>query len=255
LRKESALEQLEKKVVIEVDHVYMRYNMPKEKIESIKEYIIKTIKRQIRFEEFVALSDVSLTAYRGEVLGIVGLNGSGKSTLLKVISGILEPSEGSVKTYGSISPMIELGAGFDFELTARENIFLNGSVLGFDQSFINEKYDEILEFAELREFENVAIKNFSSGMIARLGFSIATLVKPDILIVDEILSVGDFLFQQKCEKRIDELMSGGTTVLMVSHSIDQIERLCNRVLWLNRGKTVMIGDTKTVCEAYKKTER
>jgi ABC-2 type transport system ATP-binding protein/lipopolysaccharide transport system ATP-binding protein len=249
------LEQLEKKVVIEVDHVYMRYNMPKEKIESIKEYIIKTIKRQIRFEEFVALSDVSLTAYRGEVLGIVGLNGSGKSTLLKVISGILEPSEGSVKTYGSISPMIELGAGFDFELTARENIFLNGSVLGFDQSFINEKYDEILEFAELREFENVAIKNFSSGMIARLGFSIATLVKPDILIVDEILSVGDFLFQQKCEKRIDELMSGGTTVLMVSHSIDQIERLCNRVLWLNRGKTVMIGDTKTVCEAYKKTER
>lgn len=249
------MEQLEKKVVIEVDHVYMRYNMPKEKIESIKEYIIKTIKRQIRFEEFVALSDVSLTAYRGEVLGIVGLNGSGKSTLLKVISGILEPSEGSVKTYGSISPMIELGAGFDFELTARENIFLNGSVLGFDQSFINEKYDEILEFAELREFENVAIKNFSSGMIARLGFSIATLVKPDILIVDEILSVGDFLFQQKCEKRIDELMSGGTTVLMVSHSIDQIERLCNRVLWLNRGKTVMIGDTKTVCEAYKKTER
>jgi ABC-2 type transport system ATP-binding protein/lipopolysaccharide transport system ATP-binding protein len=233
----------------------MRYNMPKEKIESIKEYIIKTIKRQIRFEEFVALSDVSLTAYRGEVLGIVGLNGSGKSTLLKVISGILEPSEGSVKTYGSISPMIELGAGFDFDLTARENIFLNGSVLGFDQSFINEKYDEILEFAELREFENVAIKNFSSGMIARLGFSIATLVKPDILIVDEILSVGDFLFQQKCEKRIDELMSGGTTVLMVSHSIDQIERLCNRVLWLNRGKTVMIGDTKTVCEAYKKTER
>ena len=151
--------------------------------------------------------------------------------------------------------MSELGAGFDFELTARENIFLNGSVLGFDQSFINEKYDEILEFAELREFENVAIKNFSSGMIARLGFSIATLVKPDILIVDEILSVGDFLFQQKCEKRIDELMSGGTTVLMVSHSIDQIERLCNRVLWLNRGKTVMIGDTKTVCDQYKLTER
>ena len=229
--------------------------MPKEKVESIKEYVIKTIKRQIRFEEFVALSDVSFTAYRGEVVGIVGLNGSGKSTLLKVISGILEPSEGSVKTYGSISPMIELGAGFDYDLTARENIFLNGSVLGFDQSFINEKYDEILDFAELREFENVAIKNFSSGMIARLGFSIATLVKPDILIVDEILSVGDFLFQQKCEKRIDELMSGGTTVLMVSHSIDQIERLCNRVLWLNRGKTVMIGDTKTVCEEYKKTER
>ena len=249
------MESLEKKIVVEVKNVSMRYNMPKEKVESIKEYIIKTIKRQIRFEEFVALSDVSFTAYRGEVVGIVGLNGSGKSTLLKVISGILEPSEGSVKTYGSISPMIELGAGFDYDLTARENIFLNGSVLGFDQSFINEKYDEILDFAELREFENVAIKNFSSGMVARLGFAIATLVKPDILIVDEILSVGDFLFQQKCEKRIDELMSGGTTVLMVSHSIDQIERLCNRVLWLNRGKTVMVGDTKTVCDQYKLTER
>ncbi|MBQ9750836.1 MAG: ABC transporter ATP-binding protein [Clostridia bacterium] len=233
----------------------MRYNMPKEKVDSIKDYIIKLIKRQIRFEEFVALSNVSLTAYRGEVLGIVGLNGSGKSTLLKVISGILEPSEGSVKTYGTISPMIELGAGFDYDLTARENIFLNGSVLGFDRSFINEKYDEILEFAELRDFENVAIKNFSSGMIARLGFSIATLVKPDILIVDEILSVGDFLFQQKCEKRIDELMSGGTTVLMVSHSIEQIERLCNRVLWLDHGVAKMIGDTKTVCDLYKATER
>lgn len=249
------MEQLEKKVVIEVENVSMRYNMPKEKVDSIKDYIIKMIKRQIRFEEFVALSNVSLTAYRGEVLGIVGLNGSGKSTLLKVISGILEPSEGSVKTYGTISPMIELGAGFDYDLTARENIFLNGSVLGFDRSFINEKYDEILEFAELRDFENVAIKNFSSGMIARLGFSIATLVKPDILIVDEILSVGDFLFQQKCEKRIDELMSGGTTVLMVSHSIEQIERLCNRVLWLDHGVAKMIGDTKTVCDLYKATER
>lgn len=249
------MEQLEKKVVIEVENVSMRYNMPKEKVDSIKDYIIKLIKRQIRFEEFVALSNVSLTAYRGEVLGIVGLNGSGKSTLLKVISGILEPSEGSVKTYGTISPMIELGAGFDYDLTARENIFLNGSVLGFDRSFINEKYDEILEFAELRDFENVAIKNFSSGMIARLGFSIATLVKPDILIVDEILSVGDFLFQQKCEKRIDELMSGGTTVLMVSHSIEQIERLCNRVLWLDHGVAKMIGDTKTVCDLYKATER
>ena len=188
-------------------------------------------------------------------VAIAGATNTGKSTLLKVISGILEPSDGSVKTYGSISPMIELGAGFDYDLTARENIFLNGSVLGFDRDFITEKYDEILDFAELREFENVAIKNFSSGMIARLGFAIATLVKPDILIVDEILSVGDFLFQQKCEKRIDELMSGGTTVLMVSHSIEQIERLCNRVLWLNRGKTVMIGDTKTVCDQYKLTER
>lgn len=252
MRKEHALEE---KLIVDVEHVTMRFNMPKEKVDNIKEYLIKFLKRQLRFDEFTALSDVSVKIYRGEVVGIVGLNGSGKSTLLKLISGILEPSEGSVKTYGSISPMIELGAGFDFELTARENIFLNGSVLGFDRNFVKEKYDEILDFAELRDFENVAIKNFSSGMIARLGFSIATLVKPDILIVDEILSVGDFLFQQKCERRISELMSGGTTVLIVSHSIEQIERLCNRVLWLDHGVTKMIGDTKTVCDQYKLAER
>ncbi len=252
MRKEHALEE---KLIVDVEHVTMRFNMPKEKVDNIKEYLIKFLKRQLRFDEFTALSDVSLQVYRGEVVGIVGLNGSGKSTLLKLISGILEPSEGSVKTYGSISPMIELGAGFDFELTAKENIFLNGSVLGFDRNFVKEKYDEILDFAELRDFENVAIKNFSSGMIARLGFSIATLVKPDILIVDEILAVGDFLFQQKCERRISELMNGGTTVLIVSHSIDQIERLCNRVLWLDHGVTKMLGDTKTVCDQYKLSER
>ena len=242
-------------IIVDVDHVTMRFNMPKEKVDNIKEYLIKVMKHQIRFEEFTALSDVSLQIKRGEVVGFVGLNGSGKSTLLKLIAGILEPSEGSVHTYGSISPMIELGAGFDFELTAKENIFLNGSVLGFDRSFVREKYDEILDFAELRDFENVAIKNFSSGMVARLGFAIATLVKPDILIVDEILAVGDFLFQQKCERRINELMSGGTTVLIVSHAIEQIERLCNRVLWLEHGVTRMIGNTKEVCDQYKLTER
>lgn len=246
---------MEEKYIIDVDHVTMRFNMPKEKVDNIKEYLIKLLKRQIRYEAFVALSDVSLKIKSGEVVGIVGLNGSGKSTLLKLISGILEPSEGSVKTYGTISPMIELGAGFDMELTARENIFLNGSVLGFSRDFLKEKYDEILDFAELRDFEDVAIKNFSSGMVARLGFAIATLVKPDILIVDEILSVGDFLFQQKCEKRISELMSGGTTVLIVSHSIDQIERLCNRVIWLEHGVTKMIGETAEVCGQYKLTER
>ena len=246
---------MEDKYIIEVDHVTMRFNMPKEKVDNIKEYLIKALKHQLRYEAFVALSDVSLKIERGEVVGIVGLNGSGKSTLLKLISGILEPSEGSVRTYGSISPMIELGAGFDMELTARENIFLNGSVLGFDRDFLKQKYDEILEFAELRDFEDVAIKNFSSGMVARLGFAIATLVKPDILIVDEILSVGDFLFQQKCERRINELMSGGTTVLIVSHSIDQIERLCNRVIWLEHGVTKMIGTTQEVCDQYKLSER
>ena len=246
---------LEHQIAVEVDHVTMRFNMPKEKVDNMKEYLIKTLKRQIRFEEFVALSDVSLRVSRGEVVGIVGLNGSGKSTLLKLISGILEPSEGTVKTYGTISPLIELGAGFDFDLTTRENIFLNGSVLGFDRNFVKQKYEEILDFAELRDFENVAVKNFSSGMIARLGFSIATLVKPDILIVDEILSVGDFLFQQKCEKRITELMSGGTTVLIVSHAIEQIERLCNRVIWLEQGKTKMVGETDDVCAQYKNTEK
>lgn len=246
---------MEDKYIIDVNHVTMRFNMPKEKVDNIKEYLIKALKRQLRYEAFVALSDVSLKIERGEVVGIVGLNGSGKSTLLKLISGILQPSEGTVRTSGVISPMIELGAGFDMELTARENIFLNGSVLGFNREFLKEKYDEILEFAELKNFEDVAIKNFSSGMVARLGFAIATLVKPDILIVDEILSVGDFLFQQKCERRINELMSGGTTVLIVSHSIDQIERLCNRVIWLEHGVTKMIGATEEVCSRYKLSER
>ncbi len=246
---------MENRIVVDVDRVTMRFNMPKEKVDNIKEYLIKVIKHQIRFEEFVALSNISLQVRSGEVVGIVGLNGSGKSTLLKLIAGILEPSEGHVTTTGTISPMIELGAGFDFELTAKENIFLNCSVLGFRRDFVKEKYDEIIDFAELRDFENVAIKNFSSGMIARLGFAIATLVKPDILIVDEILAVGDFLFQQKCEKRISELMNGGTTVLIVSHSIEQIERLCTRVVWLKNGVTVMDGSTAEVCEEYKKTER
>ncbi|MBQ2809902.1 MAG: ABC transporter ATP-binding protein [Clostridia bacterium] len=229
----------------------MNFNMPKEKVDSVKEYLIRKLKRRLSYDKFTALDNISIDIERGEVLGIIGLNGSGKSTLLKVISGILKPSDGEVITNGTISPLIELGAGFDPDLTTRENIFLNGSVLGFERSFIREKYDEILDFAELRDYENVAIKNFSSGMVARLGFSIATLVKPDILIVDEILAVGDFLFQQKCEARISEMMSGGTTVLIVSHSIEQIERLCSRILWLDHGKTRMIGDTATVCEQYK----
>ena len=244
-------EILQNDPIIQVENVTMRFNMPKERLDSIKEFFVKFVKRQLHYEEFTALNDVSLSIQPGEVVGIVGLNGSGKSTLLKIISGILNPTEGKARVNGSISPLIELGAGFDFDLTPRENIFLNGSVLGFNHAFIREKYDEILAFSELEAFENVAIKNFSSGMIARLGFSIATLVKPDILIVDEILSVGDFRFQEKCEKRIAEMMAGGTTVLIVSHSIDQIERLCSRVVWLEKGKVRMDGDTATVCEAYK----
>ncbi|EDO59862.1 MAG: ABC transporter ATP-binding protein [[Clostridium] leptum] len=229
----------------------MEFNMSKEKVDSIKEYFIKLVKRELHFEQFLALKDVSVTIEQGDVFGIVGLNGSGKSTLLKVISGILKPTKGTVKTVGTISPMIELGAGFDMDLTARENIFLNGSVLGYSKQMMEEKFDEILEFSELQPFVDVAVKNYSSGMVARLAFAIATITKPDILIVDEILAVGDFLFQQKCEKRIREMMDRGTTVIIVSHTIEQIERLCKHVLWLEHGNMKMLGDTKTVCDAYK----
>ena len=237
--------------MIKVTNVTMNFNMPKEKVDSMKEYFVRKIKRQLRYDQFTALDNVSVEIEKGEVVGIIGLNGSGKSTLLKIISGILKPSLGEVVTNGTISPLIELGAGFDPDLTTKENIFLNGSVLGFERSFIREKYDEILDFAELRDYENVAIKNFSSGMIARLGFAIATLVKPDILIVDEILAVGDFLFQQKCEARIADMMSGGTTVLIVSHSIEQIERLCTKIVWLEHGRVKMIGETAETCSLYK----
>ena len=225
--------------------------MSKERVDSIKEYLIRLAKHQLQFEEFYALKNINLSIKPGEVVGIVGLNGSGKSTMLKVISGILRPSSGTAEVRGSISPLIELGAGFDFDLTARENVFLNGSVLGFSKQMMTEKMDEIIDFAELRDFMDVAIKNYSSGMVARLGFSIATITHPDILIVDEILSVGDFVFQQKCEKRISDMMSGGTTVIIVSHSLDQIERLCSRVVWLEKGNIVMDGTTAEVCALYK----
>lgn len=236
---------------IEINDVTMKFNMCREKVDSMKEYLIRFLKKQLTYEEFTALEHVSIEVKEGEVFGIVGLNGSGKSTLLKLVSGILKPTTGTVRTKGTISPLIELGAGFDMELTARENIFMNGSVLGYSREFMKEKFDEIIEFAELQDFVEAPLKNFSSGMVARLGFSIATLVKPEILIVDEILAVGDFLFQQKCEKRIQEMMSGGTTVLIVSHSIDQIERLCNRVMWLEKGKVRMVGETAEVCGAYR----
>lgn len=236
---------------VEVRNVTMKFNMSKEKLDSLKEYFIKLMKRQLHFQEFLALKNVSFDIEQGDVFGIVGLNGSGKSTMLKIISGILKPSEGTVRVVGSISPMIELGAGFDMDLTARENVFLNGSVLGYSRDTMKQKFDEIIEFAELQDFVDVAVKNFSSGMVARLGFAIATITHPDILIVDEILAVGDFLFQEKCEKRIQEMMSGGTTVIIVSHSIEQIERLCKHVMWLDHGNMKMIGGTEEVCNAYK----
>jgi ABC-2 type transport system ATP-binding protein/lipopolysaccharide transport system ATP-binding protein len=225
--------------------------MSSERVDSLKEYFIRLFKRQLHFEEFMALSDLSFSIQQGEVIGIVGLNGSGKSTLLKLVSGIMKPSSGNIWHQGSISPLIELGAGFDHDLTARENVFLNGAVLGYSKKSMEAKYDEIIDFSELHDFQDVAVKNFSSGMVARLGFAIATITKPDILIVDEILSVGDFLFQEKSERRINEMMSGGTTVLLVSHAIEQIERLCERVIWLDKGRMVMDGPVLEVCAAYK----
>lgn len=241
--------------IIEVENVSMRFNLSKEKHESLKEYFLAMMKGHLQFDEFYALHDVSLTVEPGDFYGLVGLNGSGKSTLLKVISGVYKPSQGRVKVNGTIAPLIELGAGFDMDLTARENIYLNGTVLGYTPKYIDSKFDEIVEFSELRDFLDVPLKNYSSGMVARIAFAIATITKPDILIADEILSVGDFLFQQKCEQRMQELMSGGTTVILVSHSIEQVERMCNKVAWLDHGHLRMNGPTAEVCAAYKQFEK
>ena len=240
---------------VEIKNVSMKFRMTTQKVDSIKEFAIRKMKKQLHYVDFMALDNISFNVGKGEVVGIIGLNGSGKSTTLKLIAGILKPTEGTVKVNGNISPLIELGAGFDYELTARENVFLNGSVLGFSHAEMENKMDEIIEFSELGDFMDTAIKNFSSGMLARLGFSIATNVRPEILIVDEILGVGDFLFQQKCEKRINDMMSGGTTVIIVSHSIDQIKRLCDRVVWLDKGKVKLIGETQIVCNEYSEIKK
>ena len=240
-----------KENAVELRNIEMHFNMSKEKLESLKEYFLKLVRRQLMFEDFVALDNISFDIKKGDVFGIVGLNGCGKSTTLKVISGILEPTKGTVETQGVIAPLIELGAGFDMELTARENIYLNGSVLGFSKKFMDEKFEDIVEFSEMREFLDVPMKNYSSGMVARIGFAIATVTTPDILIVDEILAVGDFQFQQKCEDRINTMLKDDTTVIIVSHSIDQIERLCKHCVWLEKGKIKMIGDAQEVCNAYK----
>ena len=252
---ESAIDYSKQPLAVEVKDVTMIFNMASESLTNLKEYFIKLAKHELFFEEFRALKHISFDIHRGEVVGLVGTNGSGKSTMLKIIAGVLEPSEGSVKVHGNIAPLIELGAGFDPELTARENIYLNGTVLGFSPKYLDEKFDEIVEFSELENFLDVPLKNYSSGMVARIGFAIATITKPDILIADEVLSVGDFLFQQKCEKRMQELMAGGTTVILVSHSIEQIERMCTKVAWLSHGHLKMNGDTQTVCAAYKATQR
>ena len=238
------------KYIIDVDHVTIRFNKANQKIDNLKEYFIRLVKRQLMFQEFLALKDVSLKVKKGEAWGLIGTNGSGKSTLLKAISGIMKPYQGNVTVRGKIAPLIELGAGFDPNLTARENIYLNGAVLGHSKKFMDEHFAGIVEFAGIEEFLDSPIKNYSSGMKARLGFSVATMVKPDILIVDEVLSVGDYIFRKKCHQRMQELLGGGTTLLFVSHNIEQVRELCTHVLWLNKGDIVMSGEVNEVCDAY-----
>lgn len=236
--------------MIKAENISMRYLMNTDRIQSMKEYVVKFLKREIKYKEFWALKDVSFDVRKGEVMGIIGHNGAGKSTLLKVISGILKPTEGSLQVNGTIVPMLELGSGFDFELSGRENIFLNGAILGYSEKFLQDKYDEIVAFSELGEFIEASLRSYSSGMVMRLAFSIATVVNPDILIVDEILAVGDAAFQEKSKKRMLELMGGGTTVLFVSHSLEQIREMCDRVLWLDHGRMRLCGDAQSVCDAY-----
>ena len=233
-----------------VDDVTVRFNMASERIDNLKEYFIKLMKHEIMFKEFLALKNISLRVKKGDSWGIVGTNGSGKSTLLKVICGILKPFKGSVTVNGTIAPLIELGAGFDPDLTAGENIYLNGAVLGHNKQFMKEHFDEIVDFAELQSFLDMPIKNYSSGMAARLGFAIATVVKPDILICDEVLSVGDFAFQQKCEKRMNELKEQGVTLLFVSHSMKSLLSVCDNALWIDKGVVMKTGDAKEISDDY-----
>ena len=235
---------------VKAEHVVIRFNMASEKIDNLKEYFIKLVKHELMFKEFLALNDVSFEVKKGEAWGIIGVNGSGKSTLLKAICGILKPYKGKITVNGSIAPLIELGAGFDGDLTARENIFLNGAVLGHDKKFMEEHFDEIVEFAELQDFLDMPIKNYSSGMAARLGFAIATIVKPDILICDEVLSVGDYAFQKKCEKRMNEMRAAGTTLLYVSHSIESVQQICDHALWLQKGVVKGIGKVDEIAKQY-----
>jgi ABC-type polysaccharide/polyol phosphate transport system ATPase subunit len=228
----------------------MRFNLAREKHDTLKEHFIAKTRGKAWVDEFYALRDISFAVKRGDSFAIVGSNGSGKSTMLKVISRIYKPTAGKVEVNGSVAPMIELGAGFDPQLTASENIFLNGSVLGYNRGFMRQRYDEILEFAELWEFEHVPLKNYSSGMKARLGFAIATIVRADILIVDEVLSVGDYKFRAKCERRIADLLSGGTTLLLVSHGKEQVLRLCQHAAWIDQGRLRAFGDAVDILRKY-----
>lgn len=240
---------------IDVNNVSMKFRLSTQKVDSVKQYLIKQIKKEMVYEDFFALSDIDFKVNKGEIFGIIGMNGAGKSTLLKIIAGILKPTTGSVKFHGSIAPLIELGAGFNGELNALENIVLNGLLLGYSKKFIQQKTDEIIEFSELEKFKYTPLKNYSSGMKARLGFSIATVVQPDILIVDEVLSVGDIKFQEKSMNKINSMIEQGTTVLFVSHSLGQVEKLCNRVLWLEKGRIKEVGESKNVCRRFKEAAK
>lgn len=243
---------MDRDTIVKVENLGICFNLAKERVDSLKEYFLKFTKGSLHFEEFWALKDVSIEIKRGDFYGLVGINGSGKSTLLKTIAGVFKPTEGKVTVNGTIAPLIELGAGFDMDLTARENIYLNGAVLGFSKKFMDEHFQDIVDFSELHDFLDVPLKNYSSGMVARIAFAIATVVDPDILIADEVLAVGDYAFQEKCEKRMAQLLANGTTVIFVSHSTEQVKRLCNKATWLEHGKIIMTGDAETVCDAYSK---
>lgn len=236
---------------VEIRNVSMRFNLARERVDNIKEWVVRKLKgKGVSFDEFWALKNISINIPKGDSFALIGSNGSGKSTLLKIISGVLTPTCGSVRIHGTLAPLIELGAGFDMDLSGRENVFLNGAILGHSKKMMQEKYDEIMDFSELWDFEDVPVKNYSSGMMARLGFSIATIVKPDILIVDEILSVGDHAFQEKCSKRMEEMMNGGTTVILVSHDEEMVEKICCNAAWINKGHLMYVGDSKSAVQRY-----
>jgi ABC-type polysaccharide/polyol phosphate transport system ATPase subunit len=239
--------------MIEVRDVTMRFNLAKEKTDTLKEYFLKLINGRLHFDEFFALKNVSFNVAKGESVALIGRNGCGKSTLLKLIAGVYYPTKGQIIKRGNIAPLIELGAGFDMDLTARENIYLNGAVLGFDHKFMNEHFNEIMDFAELWDFVDVPVKNFSSGMMARLGFSIATIVTADILIVDEILAVGDFEFQKKCHQKMSSMLENGTTLLFVSHDADQVKQICQRAVWIDHGEVQDIGESGKIVEEYQQS--
>lgn len=241
--------------IIKAENVSMRFRLSADRISSMKEYVVRMLTGKLQYKEFWALKNVSFAVEKGEVLGVIGHNGAGKSTLLKVISGILRPTEGSVTVRGNIVPMLELGSGFDYDMTGRENIFLNGAILGYSKEFLTSKYQEIVDFSELGEFIDEPLRNYSSGMMMRLAFSIATVVEPEILIVDEILAVGDADFQNKSKRRMLELMSGGTTVLLVSHTLSQVREMCDKVLWIEHGQVQDYGETKALCDAYEGKEK